>query len=288
MNNGKRNKFAVFFISTGRCGSQFFADKLAQHYSDLALSIHEPLHEDYQPRHYFSKYHHNSEIELNPVLQEHIRSIEETLMARDYIETGWPVYGLLPYLIKHFKGRIKIVHLYRHPINVAASLSTHNVYCRGDWTDRMSITPYDYGIIQKHLGGDIWSSMCEFSKCLFWWTEINNFALELKMKTIDTPWFSLKFENVFNSENEDDTLAKLTDFLELPKRKEFLNSINHRVDKFSHKTNQNFDIEQIFEFGASIQLMNKLGYTFNETSMKEISERYSNQSALRRILKKIL
>ena len=94
-------------------------------------------------------------IEISSPLREHFDSIDETLQSSHYIETGWPAYGILPHLIEHFSGRIKIVHLFRHPAKVAASLTTHKVYSRGEWSNKMSITPKDFGVKQNYLNGAV-------------------------------------------------------------------------------------------------------------------------------------
>ena len=167
MNSMPKNFHATFFLNTGRCGSQFFASKLAEHYHDIARVEHEPHKEEYQPPVSFSMLHRGEQLEISPTLREHFESIDETLETRHYVEAGWPSYGMLPYLVERFKGRIRIVHLYRHPAKVAASLTTHNVYDRGEWSNKMSITPEHSGVIQGHLGGDRWKSMDEFCKCPF-------------------------------------------------------------------------------------------------------------------------
>ena len=78
-------------------------------------------------------------------------------------ETGWPVYGALPFILARLKGRVKVVHLYRHPIRVAASLATKNVYSMGAWSDIVAISPSDYGVTQGYLKGNQWDSMSQLT-----------------------------------------------------------------------------------------------------------------------------
>jgi len=215
-------------------------------------------------------------LELPNELREHFNSIEKTLESKTYIETGWPSYGLLPYLIDRFRGRIKIVHLYRHPAKVASSLTTHDVYSRGEWTDKMSLSPSDYGVAQSHLSGDKWDRMDEFSKCLFWWTEINNYALDLRKKYTNIPWFDLRFEEAFSSQSSE-TLENLTYFLELPVRTEFLYSTKEKVDRFSGKTSHSIDIGQIQKYDKAQIVMSQLKYNLSPADDKEISRRYKKR-----------
>jgi hypothetical protein len=134
--------YAVFFISTGRCGTQWFASGLTSHFHDLAVVRHEVLHEQYEPRRYFRAFCRKDNMELSPAIENHL-TIVWTVTGRglQYIETGWPVYGALPFILAYPNRFVKVVHLCRHPVSVAASLATHRVYSRGNWTDKMSIQP---------------------------------------------------------------------------------------------------------------------------------------------------
>lgn len=275
MNNAKKDRYAVFFLNTGRCGSQFFASQLAKHFGDIARVEHHPFKKVYEPRRYFSMIHSGENIEISPQLKKHFDSIDETLQSKHYIETGWPVYGILPHLIERFKGRIKIVHLFRHPLRVAASLTTHRVYSRGEWSSKMSITPKDVGVKQDYLAGDQWNKMDEFYKCLFWWTEINRLALALKKKSDTTPWFSLRFEDVFDR-NNDETLRTLCEFLEFPKREGFLRSKTEKVDRHKLVVDNSIDIEQTKRYKETLELMREFGYSLDEISGKEIRSRYQS------------
>lgn len=253
------NKNAVFFLSTGRCATQFFADKLFRHYGDWARVMHEPFQEHYRPPHYFSVLKQGGEVELDAKLREHFNSIEATLHEMNYIETGWPAYGLLPYLIRRFAGRVKIVHLFRHPVSVAVSLSSHHVYQRGEWTSNMSITPENSGVLQGRLAGCAWREMDEFCKCLFWWTEINHFALELRRTFADIPWLSLKFEDVFSGRGHE-ALNRLVDFIGLPPRGEFLDAVADVVDHCALKKDERIDVMQLAKFDETLRVMDALGY----------------------------
>lgn len=273
MNNTQKDRYAVFFLNTGRCGSQFFAKQLAKHFGDIARVEHEPCEQAYEPRRYFSMIHSGENIEISPQLKEHFDSIDETLQTKHYIEAGWPAYGILPYLIERFMGRIKIVHLFRNPVKVAASLSTHNVYSRGEWSQKMSITPEDFGVKQSGLRGDEWSKMDEFCKCLFWWTEINRFALDLKKKNESTPWLSLRFEDVFDR-SDDESLRIICKFLGFEEQEAFLRSRDEKVDQHQKTTKTPIGFEQIKRYDATIELMNDLGYSLADIDRGELKKRY--------------
>lgn len=277
MENKNSSNSAVFFISSGRCGTQFFADKLGKYYGDIAVVEHEPFHLEYKPLHYFSAYHRNEKIKLSPILERHIAFIGETLNSSHYIETGWPCYGLLPYMISRFEAHVKIVHLYRHPLNIASSLLTHNVYDREVWSENMSISPSTDGVLQNFLEGEAWKQMSEFEKCLFWWTEINQFALHINKHFPSIPFLSLKFENFFSGDSRAESM-KLAAFIGLAERSEFANSAKDKTDQFSCKTNKKIDISSLLHYPRAIETMAQLGYSYNESMIRNINTRYSQSS----------
>lgn len=265
--------YAVFFISTGRCSTQFFADTLTEYYKELAVVRHEPFNSQYNPPRYFSAFHRKANIRLSSILEDHVAFINDTLENKHYIETGWPVYGALPFILSRLQGRVKVVHLYRHPLRVAASLTTHNVYARGEWSKKMSISPSDYGVVQGHLSGKKWNSMATFEKCLFWWTEINQYALDLQKYYKFTPWFSIRWEDLF-IDNRESELGRLLEFLDFPSKEVFLNSLGSKTDKFSIKTTENIDPECLNNYPAALQVMGHFGYTYDHRMAKELHARY--------------
>ena len=266
-------KNATFFISTGRCATQWMSDKLSTHYHDLAVVKHEPFQVDYEPIFYFNAYHRKEEVNFSHAIEEHLAFIRNTIQDFSYIETGWTVYGALTFILSRLKGRVKIVHLYRHPIRVAASLATQNVYSKGAWSDAVAISPSDYGVTQGYLKGHKWNSMSQFEKCLFWWTEINQFALDLQRDFESIPWLTLKYEEVF-SENSKNELRKLVNFLSLPERESFFNSLAQKTDNYSFKIQKSINIHAIEKYPKVFELMDKLEYVYDDSNISEIKRRY--------------
>lgn len=279
------HKCATFFISTGRCATQWFADRLATHYSDLAVVKHEPFHMEYEPRFYFRAYNKSEKVAFSPDIENHLNYISNTLNDSHYVETGWPVYGVLPFIFSRLNTKLKVVHLYRHPIRVAASVLTHNVYSLGEWTKSLSISPTDFGVSQDYLSGERWEAMTEFEKCLFWWTEINNWALKLQKDFSEIPWLSLKYENVF-SKNGRGELRKLLRFLSLPEREDFLGSRSQKIDKFVARTDESIDVDIVKKYARTVEVMKLLEYDHDSNIMKNINSRYK-RSILRRFAKKV-
>jgi hypothetical protein len=271
---------ATFFVSTGRCGTQWLADKLSAHYSDLAVVRHEPFQEDYQPRRYFAAYHRGEDIPLSATLDAHLRAIETTLQRCQYIETGWPAYGVLPSLLRRFEGRARVVHLYRHPFATAASLATHQVYDRGDWSEAVSITPSEDGVVQSELRGARWEAMPEYEKCLFWWTELNHFAFTVHRDFPTVPWCSIGFEEMFDGDGRG-ALSRLLKFLSLPVRESFINSRAERTDTQRFKASWTLDTIDLAMYPMAAKVMDRLGYEDDPLLIQQLRRRYS-RAPLRR------
>ena len=265
--------WATFFLSTGRCGTQWFADQLARFFGDLAVVAHEPLSADYAPRAHFAAHHRGAKLAPAPALEGHLERIHATLGHSHYIETGWPAYGVLPQLLERFAGRIRVVHLYRHPVRVAASLATHDVYERGAWTEAVALTPTDPGVRQADLAGARWDSMDAIEKCLFWWTEINAHALALRARCAETPWHTLRFEDVFGGRGERE-LAGLLEFLGLPRRSEFFAAAVERTDRFPGQTEAPLRTSRLRDFPVALELMERFGYAWDEGLDAELAARY--------------
>lgn len=267
------SKSAVFFVSTGRCGTQWFAHSLGKHFSDQLVASHEPFQIDYQPRRLFRAYHNGQRDVLPEHLEAHFDDICRTIEQRHYVEAGWTSYGALPTFLERFQGRVKVVHLVRHPVRVAASLITHNVYRRGRWSDAVAITPDDDGVSQPELAGASWAAMSDFEKCLFWWTELNGHALRLRESFADTPWLSLSYEDVFGEQSEP-ALRRLLDFLELKPQREFFLSVRRTHDNFQKRTAATFDIDSLDNYPETLAVMDQLGYQADEVQVNELEQRY--------------
>jgi hypothetical protein len=65
--------------------------------------------------------------------------------------------------------------------------------------------------------------MSVFERCLFHWTEINTYALDLRAELAeDVRWFHARTEDLFDPKSE--RLVELVEFLGLPVRADFLSS----------------------------------------------------------------
>jgi hypothetical protein len=278
MQQNARPYKAIFFITSGRTGTQWFAEMLSKHFQDLAVVRHEPFQEEYRPRFYFNAYHNHDKVVYSDALSGHLSSIKEITQRKLYIETGWPVYGILPFLISSLKEQVKVIHLYRHPLRVAASLTTHNFYSRGEWTEAVCLHPSDHGVVQDYLEGNRWESMTEFEKCLFWTTEINSYASRLQSDFPALPWWELKFEDVFSAEGKH-ALEAVLSFISLPLRPGFLEAKKDREDRHVLRTDQVLDTSVVTQYPHALAVMEELGYRVDQQLEDDLKDRYQDSVA---------
>ncbi|MEO8076559.1 MAG: sulfotransferase domain-containing protein [Acidobacteriota bacterium] len=260
----------VFYLSTGRCGTQWLKTALAATYPETAVVSHEPVRGAYQPKLYLRAYDKLPELLSCPEISTHLSYIRQTLQSKTYIETGWPCYPAIPLMIEQLEGRVRLVHLIRHPVHVALSLATHGVYERQDWIASSAISPFDPGVVQKDLA-DGWVSMGMYEKCLFWWTEVNLYALELIGLYPDIECCSVRYEDLFDQDTR--TLERLSRFMNL----EYAPSIEQlrvkNIDRY-HRTSLPVDWELVFKYPRTVALARQCGYDFDGLSTPHLAARY--------------
>jgi hypothetical protein len=201
---------ATFFISTGRCGTQWLARALGTIASDRAEITHEPLHLGYEPRKMLAVGEPEllDSISASRILS-HVGHIEDTLQRRSYVECGYPVWSTIPYLARRFAGHVRVVHLVRHPVPTAYSWIAQQAYCpplAPHLRVKELLTPFDPGI-RFMAFRERWDSLTPYEKSLFYWAEVNAFALRLQEQA-QFPWLRVRFEDLFTLE----TLRELAAF----------------------------------------------------------------------------
>lgn len=192
---------ALFVLSTGRCGTQWLASVLQRICGDSAEVTHEPL-DDYAAREMLAE---GDPAKLDSNLAEpiltHLDAIEQTLRTRSYIECGHPSWSTVRYLIDRFAGRMRVVHLVRHPVPTAWSWVSQQAYCPpmgGHLREKTLLSPFDSGI-QFESFRDRWSVMNPYEKALFYWAEVNAFALRLQ-RSVTVPWMQVRFEDLLHGD----------------------------------------------------------------------------------------
>ena len=262
---------ATFFLSSGRCGTQWLAKHLWDIYGDRAFVTHEPLRSNYLPRQLLGLNDLQASENASQILT-HVARIERQLEKTDYVECGWPCYGAISHFAERFYGRVRIVHLPRHPIWSASSMVTHAYYRvpprRDRLTERALLTPFDAGVRFPEYR-QRWPELNEFEKCLYFWAEVHALGLELQ-STLEVPWLRLKSEELFTEAG----LARLLAFLELPERETMQAALGRRIDHFSFKTDTAWDVASIERHPRVVEVAEALGYDSIAADEKSIRARY--------------
>lgn len=205
---------ATFVISTGRCGTQWLAHALALPGVGAGRVEHEPLGERYRARTLLGA--GGDPAALAPAdrarLEKHFDGIEATLAQQDYFETGFPCWSALPYLRRRLAGRVRFVHLIRHPVPVACSWTAHGAYVPPllpHVPEKIPLHPADGGVAFPEYAA-AWPALRPFERALYFWAEVHSFALR-QQASGGVPWLRLEMKDLFTAGGQ----ARLTEFLGL-------------------------------------------------------------------------
>jgi hypothetical protein len=264
---------ATFFLSSGRCGTQWLAKNLKEVYADIAVVEHEPILRKYLPKTLLGL-RDPARSENAQIILDHTADIERHLEVKPYIECGWPCYGALRFFAQRFAGRIRIVHLTRHPIPTAGSMMTHNYYARTTILDTWALLePTDRGVAFPEYT-DRWQTMNRFERCLYFWAEINTLGLILE-RELRVPWLRVKYEDLFNA----DGLGRVLNFLQLPRREAVYAARAQSQDRWHHfRTDEELDLTLIRQHPKIMAVAVMLGYKPLEADEAKIRERYQSKS----------
>jgi hypothetical protein len=262
---------ATFVLSTGRCGTQWLAKNLIEHYGDLLAVTHEPYGHEYRPRQLLS-IDEPDQWPTRALLDRHLAAIEKDLESRPYVECGWQCYGPLPYFAMRLGARLQVVHLVRHPVPTAASLSTHLYYHprREQLNEQALPTPWDAGVAMPEYR-ERWAAMSRFEKCLYFWAEINLLALRLGWQ-LGPPWLRLRSEDLFGG----DGLGRLLEFLGLPRREAISAARQQPYDAYAQGTRVRLEAElkTIADHPRVVALARTLGYDALDFDRDRLMARY--------------
>jgi hypothetical protein len=176
----------VLFLSTGRCGTQFFTRYLASAGGSRAVVLHEPIRAGYAPKSALRAPDLNELLSKLPAVREHLDRIAEIVEGGTlYVETGWPVFPWIPLLLDRFGEDTLVVHLTRDPVRFAFSLASIRFYSperRGGYVRLGRLEPTDPGVKHREYAAQ-WNSLNPVERALFQWLEINAWAEELKVRS---------------------------------------------------------------------------------------------------------
>jgi hypothetical protein len=259
---------ATFVLSTGRCGTQWLAEALGQVFAERLRVEHEPLHLGYRPRERLAQ--------QTPLLevQRHLDAIEDTLAHRPYLECGHPCWSALPWIAQRLRGRVRVIHLVRHPVPTALSWLTHQAYqppLLPHLPEKVLLSPFDAGVRFPEYR-ERWQVLTPFEKCLYYWLEVNAFALTLEAEG-GLPWLRLRFEDLFAG----DGLEPLLGFLALPQDRRLDALRGERIDRHQSVLAVPEGIATLVGHPEVVALAQALGYGMDGLDESALQQRYLPQ-----------
>lgn len=264
---------ATFFLSTGRCGTQWLTEALARVLAGRARVEHEPLHLRYAPRRMLGA---GDPAALEPRLArpilEHATAIERELATRDYVETGHPCWSSVPWLARRFSGRVRVVHLVRHPVTTACSWVSHGAFVPPllpHQPVKELISPADAGAAFPEYAA-VWTELTPFEKSLVYWAEVHAFALRIE-RSIGVPWLRLRYEELFGAEPT--PRARLAAFLGAAAEEAAFDR-DERVDAYHFPLDRWPEPERIAGHPRIVALAAELGYQAESFSPEGLAARF--------------
>jgi hypothetical protein len=202
----------VFFLSTGRCGTKWFA-KLLSLKNELKV-FHEPapnLAEQGAFAYQLLK------SETNFQKDQIIRCLQEIYLAgretpirycyktnRRMVETNHYITFFAPALEKLFP-KARFVHVYRHPGEFVRSAIRRDWYGKDNLKHPLPIVP-----LENEFDPDSWKAAGQIAKAAWLWNETNTFVAQFVKASDQKKHFSFNF-NKLNLEN----IKALISFLEI-------------------------------------------------------------------------
>ena len=267
---------AVFVVSTGRCGTQWMAQALREQCGDRLRVEHEPLDGRIDPREVLGIANLDESDSVSAeVMRSHVDDIARGLAERSYIECGHVGWSAVPHFALRLAGRVRIVHLVRHPVPTTYSWLSHGAYeppLLPHLSERVLISPCDAGVRFPHYR-EQWDVLTPFEKGLYFWLEVNTAALETEQNS-RVPWLRLRAEDLFAGTGWE----ALAGFLGLP-----LNTVSEvgpqpPVDEFRYLVRGWHDWRVIERHPEVRRLMREFSYTLGEVDEESLRQRYLGHS----------
>lgn len=267
-------------LSTGRCGTQWLASAVAAVAGECMRVEHEPLHDRYAARRMLGV-RNPAELGENtaaPILA-HAAAIERELAQRGYFETGHPCWSSLPWLSRRLAGRLRIVHLVRHPVPTACSWLSHGAFVPPllpHLRPKEFITPTDAGVSFPEYR-DVWPELKPMEKALVYWAEVNAFALRQE-RELGVPWLRIHYEDMFDPASN--ALTQLVKFIGLPAGAEENIARGEHVDRYCYRLADWPEPERVVRHPRVVEIADRLGYHAAEFSPEALVARFFSTADL--------
>ncbi len=254
-NNFKNLPAPVFFLSTGRTGTNWFISLLKTN-KEIKV-FHEPKPnlglQGVLAYNYLKQFDYKLNQDIKKLLIEIFLVSREQYLRysyktqKRYVETNNQITFFAPLIAELFPNA-KFVHLYRHPGDFVRSAMRRNFYIDGNILDIKRISP-----IENTSEYSNWKKFSQIQKQSWLWNETNNFIEKFKKHVGINRCFSFNF-NRLNLENVVDVLKFLN--IDIPKKK--------IISKIGKKTNiqdsGNFPLYENWKDSDKQQLREICGY----------------------------
>ncbi len=224
----------VLFVSTGRTGTQFFADFFTQQ-SDQLLALHEPAPDLFLIGTDYYRGRKNRLETMAEMAIERARYAEQVTKngLRFYVESNWNLVPLLE-LLPEFFGEFKLVHVVRDPKTYIPSAhgikgSKRPIYAEYDNRDRL--TAQDK--LDDQYFND-WNTWGRFEKLCWHWRTYNLMIEEFGAS--HDQYLRIKFEDIFNSETNYSGIDTILEFTGLGDVLD--NGVEAAKDQLKNKSNR--------------------------------------------------
>lgn len=215
----KHIKKPIFFLSTGRCGTKWFSDLLAENNSLMVLHSPDPTLAT-QSKLVFDLLSNGISANENELVKEIFFSGRELYLRyaakteRRYIETNNYITFFAPVLAEIFPDA-KFVHVYRHPGAFVRSGIRRKYYTENNTDDIKRPIPEE--------GFRNWNTASRVEKVSWLWNETNLYVEEFKKENRDRV-FDFNFDELSEVK-----VKELLDFLLLDSSKLNLEkALNHK------------------------------------------------------------
>jgi hypothetical protein len=213
-------------INTGRCGTTFLTNSLGATYPELACH-HELVMDDVtNPRDYLGAFDPAdfAAMRADPAVAAFLDRIAAESERQPFVDPGNNLVPLVPLIAATFPGRVRVLHLVREPVSVAASHTNFTLYANGTedpeqpggwWNNTRPPNPSASRCVHPEFANR-WGDMTPFEKNLWRWAEYNLFALEFHRRFPDVPFLSMTSNELF--QDSASALRALIAFYGLPPR----------------------------------------------------------------------
>jgi hypothetical protein len=263
----------VAFLTAGQCRTRWLAIRFRELYSGLK-TMHHALGPMYKPRQHFRRYDDPEAMLEVPEIAEHIGRIER--LDRPYVETGWPLFAALPLFCKRLKGRLRVVHLTRHPVPSALGHLARRRYAgspRDDaYTRFATLSAADANVFQSYYEG-CWEQLSPYERCLFWWAEIQLFGLEFPGRATGVPFLRIQAEELLSGARE--PLEQLLEFIGLEWNPLWLTDMPKLGDRWEAPPAGSVDALEVHRHPTAVEVARQLGYDISHLNVGELEARYA-------------